>query len=239
MCFSAPASITAGVLLSFAGSETLKKVHKPSQIVFASIPIFFAFQQFSEGVVWLTIPHKEFAALQTISTYTFLVMAQFIWPMLVPASVLLMEKNATRKKILWSLLILGVIVSFYYLYGLVIYHAHAEISHLHINYKSNHQSSFPFISTVLYLIATLAPVFVSSVKRAYLLGVIIGLSALVSIIFFTECLISIWCFFAAVVSFVIFYTIRESHKKFHSERNRNVQLQPSGAAPEACLDVEE
>jgi len=72
-----------------------------------------------------------------------------------------------------------------------------------------------------------------------MLGVIIGLSALVSIIFFTECLISIWCFFAAVVSFVIYYTIRESHKKFHSERNRNVQLQPSGPAPEACLDVEE
>jgi hypothetical protein len=38
---------------------------------------------------------------------------------------------------------------------------------------------------------------------------------LVSVIFFTECLISIWCFFAAVVSFVIYYTIRESHRKFH------------------------
>ena len=239
MCFSAAASITAGVLLSFAGTETLKKVHKPSQIVFASIPIFFAFQQFSEGVVWLTIPHKEYAVLQTISTYTFLVMAQFIWPMLVPASVLLMEKNKIRKKILLSLLILGVIVSFYYLYGLVVYHAHAEISYLHINYKSNYQNSFSFIPTGLYLITTLAPVFVSSVKRAYILGVIIGLSALVSIIFFTECLISIWCFFAAVVSFVIYYTIRESHKKFHNERNRNVQLQPAEATAEACLDVEE
>jgi hypothetical protein len=50
-----------------------------------------------------------------------------------------------------------------------------------------------------------------------MLGVVTGLSAMVSVIFFTECLISIWCFFAAVVSFVIYYSIRESHKKFHNE----------------------
>jgi hypothetical protein len=196
----------------------LRKVHKPSQIVFASIPLFFAFQQFSEGVVWLTIPNREYAGLQALATYVFLVMAQFIWPMLVPLSVLLMEKNKTRKNILRSLLLVGATVSFYYLYHLVVYHAHAEVSYLHINYKSNFKNSFSSIPTAFYLIATLAPVFVSSVKRAYMLGVIIGLSAIVSVVFFTECLISIWCFFAAVVSFIIYYTIRESHRKFHGER---------------------
>ena len=165
----------------------------------------------------MTIPHKEYAVLQTLATYIFLVMAQFIWPMLVPLSVLLIEKNKTRKKILWSLLIIGVTVSFYYLYDLIIYRAHAEISYMHINYKSNFQGATYSLPTVFYLIATLVPVFVSSVKRAYMLGVIIGLSAMVSIIFFTECLISIWCFFAAVVSFVVYYTIRESHRNFHRE----------------------
>jgi len=218
MCFSAGASITAGVLLCFAGTETLRKVHKPSQIAFASIPLFFAFQQFSEGIVWLTIPHKEYAVLQALATYTFLVMAQFIWPILVPLSVLLMERNRTRKKILWSLLLVGASVSFYYLYCLIVYHAHAEISFMHINYKSNFQNPFSDVPTAIYLVATLAPVFVSSVKRAYMLGIIIGLSAVVSVVFFTECLISIWCFFAAVVSFIVFYTIRESHRTFHSQR---------------------
>jgi len=213
MCFSAGASLTAGVLLTFAGTETLRKVHKPSQIVFASIPLFFAFQQFSEGVVWLTVPNKGFPALLTMATYAFLLMAQVIWPMLVPLSVLLMEKNRTRKRILVSLLVLGASVSSYYLFCLISYHAHAEISFMHINYKYNIQDPHSNIFTAIYLVATLAPVFVSSVRRAYMLGVIIGLSALVSIIFFTECLISIWCFFAAVVSFVVYYTIRESHRK--------------------------
>ncbi len=229
MCFSAGASMTAGVLLTFAGTETLRKVHKPSQIAFASIPLFFAFQQFSEGVVWLTIPHKEYAVLQAVATYIFLVMAQVIWPMLVPLSVLLIEKNKTREKILISLLVVGTTVSFYYLYCLVMYHAHAEISYMHINYKSNFQSPFSNIPTAIYLIATLVPVFVSSVKRAYMLGIIIGLSAIVSIFFFTECLISIWCFFAAVVSFVVYYTIRESHRKFHSERQLQPPIRANGA----------
>jgi len=128
----------------------------------------------------------------------------------------LMEKNRRRKKILGLFLIFGGCISLFYLYGLTVYHAHAEISYMHINYKSNFQGPFSKLATGLYLIATLAPVFVSSVKRAYLLGVIIGLSAMVSVIFFTECLISIWCFFAAVVSFVVYYTIRESHRKFKS-----------------------
>jgi hypothetical protein len=148
--------------------------------------------------------------------------------MLVPLSVLLMEKNKTRKKLLWALLAVGATLSFYYLYGLIVYHAHAEISYMHINYKSNFKGDLSKIPTAIYLIATLAPVFVSSVKRAYMLGIIIGLSALISILFFTECLISIWCFFAAVVSFIVYYTIRESHKKFHSE-NRTASAKPMAA----------
>lgn len=78
MCFSAGASISAGVLLSVLGTETLRKVHKPSQIVFAGIPAFFAVQQFAEGAVWLTIPRKEYAALLSAATYIFIIMAQVI-----------------------------------------------------------------------------------------------------------------------------------------------------------------
>jgi hypothetical protein len=80
MCFSAGASFTAGVLLTFVGTETIKKVHKPSQIVFACIPAFFALQQFSEGALWLTMNHAGYVALQTVVTYIFIVMAQIVWP---------------------------------------------------------------------------------------------------------------------------------------------------------------
>ncbi|MFH0920815.1 MAG: DUF6629 family protein [Fibrobacterota bacterium] len=218
MCFSAEASITAGVLLSFVGTETLRKVHKPSQIVFAGIPLFFASQQFTEGVVWLTIPHQEYAVLQAMATYVFLAMAQVIWPMMVPISVLLMEHNKIRKRILVAFLAMGTVVALYYVYGLVFYHAHAEISFMHIAYQSTFKNSYSTIPVGLYLVATILPLFISSVKRTSVLGVIIGLSFVVSLVFYMKCLTSVWCFFAAVVSFVIFYIIRDAHKKFHFKK---------------------
>lgn len=221
MCFSAGASFTAGVLLTVIGTETIRKIHKPSQIVFASIPVFFAFQQFTEGVLWLVMPQSANSWLQTAATYIFLIMAQVIWPLLVPLSVLLMENNKLRKKILTGLLATGAIVAFYYIYSLSFFHAHAEISSFHIAYKSTFKDPFSTIAIVFYLAATLVPLFVSSIKRTYILGSIIGISFIVSVIFYTQCLTSVWCFFAAVISFVIYYTIRDSHRKFHFEKKKS------------------
>jgi hypothetical protein len=219
MCFSAGASFTAGVLLTVIGTETLRKVHKPSQIVFASIPLFFAFQQFAEGVLWLVIEHKEHAGLQTIATYTFLVMAQVIWPPMVPLSVLLMEKNKVRKRILIALLAAGAAVAFYYMYSLLFFHAYADICKMHIAYQSTFHDPFSTIAIGLYLAATMGPLFVSSIKRTNILGIIIIISFIVSVVFYTKCLTSVWCFFAAVISFIIYYTIRDAHKKFHFKKS--------------------
>ena len=82
MCFSAGASFAAGVLLTVVGSETVRKVHRPSQIAFASIPVFFAAQQFAEGGLWLTIGQAGHAGAERLFTYLFLVMAQIVWPIL-------------------------------------------------------------------------------------------------------------------------------------------------------------
>ena len=213
MCFSAGASFTAGVLLTFAGTETLRKVHKPSQIGFASIPIFFGLQQFAEGVLWLVITKPQFAGLQAAMTIVFLIMAQILWPVLVPLSVLLMEKHKIRKRILIFLLAVGVSVALYSAYSLIFFHTRAEVSFLHIAYISDYEDPFRLIAMALYLIATLAPFFASSIKNTHILGIIIGISFIVSAVFFSMYLISVWCFFAAVVSFIIFYTIRDEHKK--------------------------
>jgi len=44
MCFSPEASFAGGVIISAIGIATVKKVHKPSQIIFATIPLFFGIQ---------------------------------------------------------------------------------------------------------------------------------------------------------------------------------------------------
>jgi hypothetical protein len=215
MCFSAGASFTAGVLLTFVGTETLRKVHKPSQIALASIPIFFAAQQFTEGVLWSTIGQPGHAVLLTVSTHLFLLMAQVIWPVLIPIAVLLLEENRIRKKILSALLVVGVAIGLYYSYRLVMYSAHAEIIGRHVVYRDTFLNSFGLVTIALYLLATIAPLFVSSIKRVYILGIIMSLSFIVSALLYIRCLMSVWCFFAAVISFVVFYIVRDAHRKFH------------------------
>jgi hypothetical protein len=215
MCFSAGASISAGVLLSFIGTETLRKVHKPEQIPFASIPLVFAFQQFSEGALWLTIGKPGSEGIQSAATVVFLIMAQIIWPLLVPISVLLMENHRIRKKILRVLVGFGVVAAAYYAYSMIFFHAYAEIGFLHIAYKTRAvppSGIFRMAGIASYLAATLIPFFVSGNGRTYVLGIIMALSLIVSQIFFTLYLTSVWCFFAAIISFLIYFTIRASHK---------------------------
>jgi hypothetical protein len=215
MCFSAGASFTAGVLLTFIGTETLRKVHKPSQIALASIPVFFAVQQFAEGGLWMTIGQQGHTGLQTLFTHVFVVMAQIVWPILVPLSVLLLEHNKPRRRILSALLTVGVAIGLFYAYRLIAYPMHAEILGRHIVYQDTALDSWGLASIVLYLFATIAPLFVSSSKRTYVLGIIMGLSFIVSALFYIRCFTSVWCFFAAVISFVVFYMVRDAHKKFH------------------------
>ena len=220
MCFSAGASITAGVLLTVVGTETLRKVHKPEQIAFASIPVVFAFQQFSEGAIWLTHGKPGLESILAVATTVFLIMAQVIWPLLVPIAVLLMEHHKIRKRILWVLIGVGAAAAACYAYSMIFFHAYANISNLHIEYTTRIQAPLGIVGIAAiasYLIATLVPFFVSSVKRTFILGIIIGLSFIVSIIFFRLYLTSVWCFFAAVISFLIFYTIRSSHRKFNQK----------------------
>ena len=212
MCFSAEASFTSSVLLTIVGTETLRKVHKPSQLVFAGITLFFAFQQFTEGVLWLTIPRPDYPVLQKAATYIFLVMAEVLWPLLIPLSVLLMEESKARRRLLFALLAVGFGVALFYGDHILNYALHAEISGRHIVYKSAVGHPYGKIPTLFYLLPTLVPLFVSSLRRTSLMGVIMTLSFVVSAVFYRQYLTSVWCFFAAVMSFVIFYIIRDSRK---------------------------
>jgi hypothetical protein len=216
MCFSAGASFTAGVLLTFIGVETLRKVHKPAQIVLASIPAFFAFQQFNEGALWLTIGQPGHAVLRSVATYVFITMAQVVWPIMIPVSVLLLEEDKKRRRILLGLLAVGVAIGVYYLSRLILDEVHAQILGKHIVYRDTTVDISGGVTIFMYLVATITPLFVSSVKRVHILGTIMGISFIVSAIFYLRCLTSVWCFFAAIMSFVVFYLVRDAHKQHHS-----------------------
>jgi len=224
MCFSAEASFAGGVIISAIGIATIRKVHKPSQILFATIPLFFGFQQITEGLLWVTLPLTEYENLRHISTYTFLIMAQVIWPVMIPLSVLFMEESEKKKKILFTLLITGASLSVYYSFCLLTFNVFPQIQGYHIFYDNNFPKSLSILSFIIYLIATITPLFVSSIKRTHMLGILMTLSCLVTGIFFTQFLLSVWCFFAALISGVIYWILSDSHAMFKLEKLKLLRI---------------
>lgn len=219
MCFSAGASFAGGVVITAIGVATIIKVHKPSQIVFASIPLFFGFQQFVEGFLWFILQHPQYAPYQSLATHTFLIMAQVFWPVMIPLAVLYMEKNRKKKSVLWILLGFGIAVSLFFIYCLLNYPVIPEIRGYHIEYVAKENPLFlTHIAFGLYLITSITPLFVSSIKRTHLLGILMSLSCLITIIFFTQYLTSVWCFFAALISAVIFWILSDAKRKYKFDK---------------------
>ncbi len=231
MCFSAEASFAGGIIISAIGVATVTKVHKKSQLIFASIPLFFGIQQITEGVLWLTLPNPDHLSIQKISTYMFLIMAEVLWPMMIPLSVLFMEENQKKKKILRLLLILGVCLSTYYATCLMLFNVNPEIMGYHIQYHNDFPKSFALIVFAIYLTVTITPLFVSSIKRTHLLGVFMFLSCAVTAVFFTQYLTSVWCFFAALISGVIFWILRDSKREFNFDKLAELKKKLIGNNP--------
>lgn len=207
MCFSASASLGAGVVLTVIGVVSLKKTHHGSQLLFASIPLIFGLQQLSEGVLWLTLPHPEYLATQQVFTYIFIFIAQVFWPIWVPISILLLEKNKTRKTIQRILVFAGLLVGGYLAYCLLLFDVEAKIVGQHITYVQDYPTYLKGFGIVLYAMATIAPSFLSHVKGMWMLGTTILISYIVSAVFYDHYVLSVWCFFASIISLAIYWII--------------------------------
>jgi hypothetical protein len=215
MCFSAGASFTGGAVLSAIGVAAVRSAHNPSQKLFAGIPLFFAFQQCAEGVLWLTLKSGGYYQIQTMTTYIFLLMALVIWPLIIPMAMLRMEEVKKKKRIITFILSTGGLLSAYYAFCLLSFNVTPRINGFHIQYVNDFPESLGNIAFGIYITATMTPLFISSVKRMYLFGILIFVSCFVTGIFYKEYLTSVWCFFAALISVVVYLIIRESQEEFN------------------------
>jgi len=206
MCFSAQASFGTGAVLAVVGVLSIKKISKPGHLFFATIPLLFALQQFSEGFLWSALTTSSHAGWKAGAMYIFLFFAQVVWPLWVPLSIWQLEKEAPRKKILFVVFCIGVFTSCVLAYFLLAYPVTARANGSHIFYELG----YPGISMklgILYFIPTVISSFLSTYRGVQVMGLVILASFIVSKLFFKEELISVWCFFAAVISGVILFII--------------------------------
>ncbi|SDK58342.1 hypothetical protein SAMN04487898_109193 [Pedobacter sp. ok626] len=204
MCFSATASFSSGIALMLIGTVTVQSSNVRTHVLFGCIPLLLAVQQFSEGVVWLALSDPVFEYWKIPATFLFLFFAQVLWPVWIPLSIFLLEKDRNRKKILAALLIVGAGVSAYLAYRLFVKHIFAEIIGHHIYYHIGVVNFSLHLSALLYFLATVVPALVSSVKKMWIFGIAIGTSYIIANLIYERYVLSVWCFFAALVSIIVF-----------------------------------
>ena len=209
MCFSATASFTGGLIITSIGIVSVAKVRNPKQLLFASIPLFFGVQQIIEGFIWLMIPYPEYIFYQKIAAHLYLGFAHALWPLIIPLSVLLMEENTRKIKILRILTALGLCLMLFYLACQFIYTLKPQIDCYHILYVSDFPLAISNTALVFYLICAFTPLFISSNQRTKVMGGLMLFACIISVLFFTIYLTSVWCFFAAIISLVVVWVLKK------------------------------
>jgi hypothetical protein len=212
MCFSAEASFGASAVLGVIGTVSVVKAKGPAQRLFATIPLVFAVQQLSEGMLWLSLHDPGLAVYESFFTYTFLVFAMAVWPLWIPLTIRLLEKDVKRKKTMNVQLAMGTAVAIGVCCVLFIYPVHVMPMHHHLHYRFEFPPAtkniiVPF--SILYILATILTPFISGIKKMKWLGTIFLASYLFAIIFYQGFVVSVWCFFAALLSFVVLWIIWE------------------------------
>ena len=217
MCFSAGASFGASALLGVVGAVTITKAKTTPQRLFATIPFVFSVQQLAEGMLWLSLKTPGLEAGQSFFAYTFLVFAMMVWPVWIPFTIRLLEKDERTKRIMSILIGIGIVVFVGIGCILLVYPVHVMASHHHLHYRFDFPpqvKNLIWLFNLLYFIATILAPFISGIKRMKWLGVIFLASYLFAIIFYKGFVVSVWCYFAAILSIVVLWIIAGLRKPY-------------------------
>jgi len=212
MCFSASASFAAGTFLLGVGTLTYRSARVPAERPFAVIPLLFAVQQLIEGGVWLTFSHDA-PLLNQWMTWAYSLFALLLWPVFVPAAVLLMEPPGWRRQALRLFVAAGLVVSGALLFTITEYGVVSRVVGQHVEYVMPHYF-LPVTTMALYLLSTSGSEMLSSFGKVRAFGVLALLSFGAAYVAYTQWFISVWCYFAAALSTLILL-------HFHAASNRS------------------
>lgn len=209
MCLSAPASFVASAALAAMGITLIYRTRKNKRLLpLALIPCFFAVQQAAEGIVWLYFLDQTQEGLTEGAKNLFLFFAFIFWPLWVPFSAWAAEKQEARKQAIAVCFGIGMMIAA--LLGFLIPHTTA------VSYRSSIQylqqldiGSTALSSSVLffYAVATLLPLFLSSLKKLWVIGACVALAGIVICLIDRFFFVSLWCFLAAWISLCLFFVL--------------------------------
>lgn len=227
MCFSAEASFTVAAASAAAGVFSIVKCPAPKYLPLAIMPLAFATQQATEGMVWLQIGQSGTATASGLFPAIFVFFATVFWPTFVPAVIRAEEHKADRRWTLDMLIAIGLVISLAFLSKLLTTDTIAHVSDHHIRYTAQAAETQavkhwlfyrPFITgrdwiLAPYALCAVGSLFLSTLRPVRWFGALVALALFVVLVLDRHVLISVWCFCAAAASVTVALAMYEARKK--------------------------
>jgi hypothetical protein len=209
MCFSATGSFAVAGFLGGVGTATLARNASVPHRMLAAIPLLFAAQQATEGVVWLTMADGDGAQPHRLAVTGFLAFAFVVWPTWLPLALWSAESDPKRRQLLLGLCAVGMAASTYAALAFASWQPIARIAghSIHYQYAAGQTGPGPVFTLVAYTLATVVPFFVSSITLARTIGIVFVASLVATFLIERAALASVWCFFAAILSLLVFFAL--------------------------------
>lgn len=226
MCFSATASFVAAGLTGAIGIVAIARAPTVRHLPFAAVPFVFAIQQLIEGLIWQRL---EVGGMPGSLPSAYAFMAEALWPLLIPFSVLLIEPELMRRYLLAGCTILGFLFfvgfSFVALNGLYVAEIEGECIRYSICFEwPSRYGLYPFSTAqtvrvsgmswlvLPYAVVTIGSLLTASRASVRWFGYASGIGLMLAAIVQRTALISIWCFFAAVAAILIVIAIERERR---------------------------
>ena len=119
------------------GTLALRSTRHRRELPFAAIPLLFAIQQLIEGVIWLTFSAVA-PLLNSVSKHVYSFISHMLWPVYLPAAVLMIQAPGRRQRTRIAFVAAGVSVIAYLLYVLVALPVISRPTGQHVEYDSPH-----------------------------------------------------------------------------------------------------
>lgn len=196
------ANFTLAGMLLVIGGLTLKKVSRPAELVFASLPLLFGLHQFTQGIVWLGLYHMVSPRTLHVASSLFVFYAQAILPFWVPLAIWLLEPRGPNRRVIAVLMVVGGLLMAYVGWGLLQTQTQVFIQHYSLVYLNPH-TRYLWVATI-YILTTCGSLILSRSIAIQIFGWLNLLGLLVVYVIAQYSFTALWCLYAALVSVILY-----------------------------------
>jgi hypothetical protein len=207
VCFSPEGDLVGGLVVTAIGVDAYQHLRgRNDRLLFATIPLVLGVHLLDESLVWWGLEGPVPHSIGRIATWTYLVIAMLVVPVLIPLSILKLQLTSRRRLVIAPFVALGIAVATVLLITMLHGPVTVRLGSHHLAYSIGLRSGILIVA--LYVVATCGSLLCSGYREIAIFGVANLIAVVVLARLTADGFTSLWCFYAAVVSGFIAFHMR-------------------------------